>query len=93
MISQVLCEEVPDKDPFPYIPTFYQFSDFIEHTPAADVSFWRSLIGVYNLLTLFPSGAIDATTFIPFVLSRCAWKCLKLGLWSLRSDNNITKDF
>ena len=39
MISEVLCEELPDKDPFPYIPTFYQFSDFIEHTPAADVSF------------------------------------------------------
>ena len=38
MISQVLCEDLPDNDPAPYIPTFYQFSDFIEHCPAADVS-------------------------------------------------------
>lgn len=38
MISQVLCEDLPDHDPAPYIPTFYQFSDFIEHSPAADVS-------------------------------------------------------
>ena len=38
MISQVLCEDMPDHDPAPYIPNFYQFSDFIEHSPAADVS-------------------------------------------------------
>ena len=38
MISQVLREDLPDSDPAPYIPTFYQFSDFIEHNPAADVS-------------------------------------------------------
>lgn len=38
MISQVLCEDSPDNDPAPYIPTFYQFSEFIEHTAATDVS-------------------------------------------------------
>ena len=38
MISQVLREDSPDNDPAPYIPTFYQFSEFIEHTAASDVS-------------------------------------------------------
>lgn len=39
MISQILCESVPDHDPAPYIPTFYQFSDVIEHCIASDVSY------------------------------------------------------
>lgn len=38
MISQVLREDIPDGKPAPYIPTFYQFSDVIEHCPAADAS-------------------------------------------------------
>lgn len=49
MISQVLREDSPDNDPAPYIPTFYQFSEFIEHTAAADVSIGGPACFLYSV--------------------------------------------
>ena len=70
MISQVLREDFPDNDPAPYIPTFYQFSDFIEHNPAADVSIATVYLAVYEYL-LLSSGAFDATAVVSLVFSCC----------------------
>lgn len=93
MISQVLCEDSPGNDPAPYIPTFYQFSELIEHSPATDVSVkCTNIIATIELLLLH-SGTTDATTLNSFVLPYCTGKCVALRLWSFWTDHNITKDF
>ena len=74
MISLILCESVPDHDPAPYIPTFYQFSDDIEHCIASDVSHAYKISAKCHKM-LF-AGSTDAATFNSPVLSHHSGQCV-----------------